>query len=124
MTDPSTGERASATGATTTSPTGSRRDADQTGDAARGTDSERGHERSCRLCDRGLSRSDPASLVAYVELPDDGVYEVVWVSVGLGTAYYPSLEELFLAAIERLDGSRSLGAVKPEPIPHRPPARI
>lgn len=81
-------------------------------------------DRSWRLCDRGLARTDPASLVAYVELLDDGVYEVVWVSVGVGTAHYASLEELFLAAIDRLDRARSLGAVKPEPIPHRPPASV
>lgn len=48
MTDPSTGERVSTTGATTTSPTGSRRDAEQTGDPARGTEIERGHERRVR----------------------------------------------------------------------------
>lgn len=79
-------------------------------------------DRSWRLCDRGVSRTDAASLVAYVELLDDGMYEAVWVSVGLGTGRFATLEGLFRAAVEMLDNSRSLGAFKPAPIPHRPPA--
>ena len=79
-------------------------------------------DRSWRLCDRGFSRSDAASLVAYVELLDNGMYEAVWVSVGLGSARFATLEGLFRAAVEMLEQSRSMGAFKPEPIPHRPPA--
>jgi hypothetical protein len=78
--------------------------------------------RSWRLCDRSVARTDAASLIAYVELLDSGMYEVVWVSIGFGTARYPSLETVFRAASRMLKRSRSGGAFKPEPIPHRPPA--
>lgn len=81
-------------------------------------------DRSWRLCDRAVPPSDPASLVAYVEELADGSYEAVWVSVGLGCARYPSLEPLLAEAIDRLDQGRSLGALKPHHIPHRPPARV
>ncbi|MEI3847252.1 MULTISPECIES: hypothetical protein [unclassified Microbacterium] len=81
-------------------------------------------DRSWRLCDRALTYSDPASVIAYVEELEDGTYEAVWVSVGLGFARYPSLEPLLADAIERVDSGRSLGALKPQHIPHRPPARV
>lgn len=80
-------------------------------------------DRSWRLCDRGVARSDAASVVAYVELLDSGMYEAVWVSVGLGSARFASVDALFRAAVEMLRQSRSLGAFKPAHIPHRPPAR-
>jgi hypothetical protein len=80
-------------------------------------------DRAWRLCDRGVPGGDVASLVAYVELLDSGAYEAVWVSVGLGSARFTSLDMLLRAAVEKLDQCRSLGACKPEPIPHRPPAR-
>lgn len=79
-------------------------------------------ERSWRLCDRSVARSDAASVVAYVELLDTGMYEAIWVSVGFGSTRYPSMEGLFRAAVRMLDSSRSSGALKPQPIPHRPPA--
>ena len=79
-------------------------------------------DRAWRLCDRGVARSEVASVVAYVELLDSGVYEVVWVSVGIGSAKFPSMEGVFRAAVEMLKQSRSLGAFKPAPIPHRRPA--
>ena len=79
-------------------------------------------DRSWRLQDRAVDRADASRLVAYVELRDDGVYEAVWVSVGWGTARFTSLEMLFLSAVQMLEQSRSLGALKPAPIPHRPPA--
>ncbi len=81
-------------------------------------------DRCWRLCDRGVSRRDAASVVAYVEMLDDGSYEAVWVSAGLGSARFPSLERLFLAALRLLEESRSQGAGKPTPIPHRPPAVV
>jgi hypothetical protein len=79
-------------------------------------------DRAWRLRDRAIGRDDPSSLVAYVEQRDDGMYEAVWVSVGCGTARFASLEMLFLAAVQMLEQCRSLGALKPDPIPHRPPA--
>lgn len=79
-------------------------------------------ERSWRLCDRSVARSDAASVVAYVELLDTGMYEAIWVSVGFGSTRYPSMEGLFRAAVRMLDSSHSSGALKPQPIPHRPPA--
>jgi hypothetical protein len=79
-------------------------------------------ERSWRLCDRSVARSDAASVVAYVELLETGMYETVWVSIGFGTARYPTLEAMFRAALRMLERSRSSGAFKPQPIPHRPPA--
>ncbi|WP_341998358.1 hypothetical protein MRBLWH7_000225 [Microbacterium sp. LWH7-1.2] len=80
-------------------------------------------DRAWRLCDRAVARSEVASVIAYVELLDSGAYQAVWVSVGLGSARFSSLEALFRAAVEMLEQSRSLGALKPAPIPHRPPAR-
>jgi hypothetical protein len=80
-------------------------------------------DRSWRLCDRGVASNDVASVVAYIELLDSGAYEAVWVSVGFGSARFSSLESLLRAALEKLHQNRSLGACKPEPIPHRPPAR-
>ncbi|MFF2488300.1 hypothetical protein ACFVSU_17990 [Microbacterium sp. NPDC058062] len=80
-------------------------------------------DRAWRLCDRGVARSEVASVIAYVEQLDSGAYEAVWVSVGLGSARFASLEGLFRAAVQMLEQSRSLGALKPAPIPHRPPAR-
>ncbi|MFB7893904.1 hypothetical protein ACFC1I_17020 [Microbacterium sp. NPDC056044] len=79
-------------------------------------------DRAWRLCDRGVARSEVASVIAYVEQLDSGAYEAVWVSVGLGSARFATLESLFRAAIQMLEQSRSLGALKPAPIPHRPPA--
>lgn len=79
-------------------------------------------DRSWRLCDRSVARSDAASVVAYVELLDTGTYEAIWVSVGFGATRYPSMEGLFRAAVRMLAYSRSSGALKPQPIPHRPPA--
>lgn len=79
-------------------------------------------DRSWRLCDRSVARSDAASVVAYVELLDSGMYEAIWVSVGFGSTRYPSMEQLFRAAVRMLEGSRTSGALKPQPIPHRPPA--
>lgn len=79
-------------------------------------------DRAWRLCDRGVARDDATSVVAYVEQLDGGAYEAVWVSVGLGAARFSSLEGLFRAAVEMLAQCRSLGALKPAPIPHRPPA--
>jgi hypothetical protein len=79
-------------------------------------------ERSWRLCDRSVARTDAASLIAYVELRENGMYEVVWVSIGFGTARYPTQEAVFRAASRMLKRARRGGAFKPEPIPHRPPA--
>jgi len=79
-------------------------------------------EQSWRLCDRSVARSDAASVVAYVELLDTGMYEAIWVSVGFGSTRYPSMEALFRAAVRMLENSHSSSALKPQPIPHRPPA--
>ncbi len=79
-------------------------------------------DRCWRLCDQGVARTEATSVVAYVELLDDGTYEAVWVSVGLGSARFTTLEGLFRAAVQMLEQCRSLGALKPAPIPHRPPA--
>jgi len=79
-------------------------------------------DRSWRLCDRSVARSDAASVVAYVELLDSGMYEAIWVSVGFGSTRYPSMEALFRAAVRMLKNSRSAVSLKPQPIPHRPPA--
>ena len=75
-----------------------------------------------RLCGRGVVSEEGAGVIAYVELLDSGAYEAVWVSVGLGSARFSTLEDLFQAATQMIEHSRSLGAMKPEPIPHRPPA--
>jgi hypothetical protein len=79
-------------------------------------------DRSWRLCDRSVARSDAASVVAYVELLETGMYEAIWVSVGFGSTRYPSMEALFRAAVRMLENSHTSGALKPQPIPHRPPA--
>lgn len=79
-------------------------------------------DRAWRLCDQGVPRTEPTSVVAYVEQLDSGAYEAVWVSVGLGSARFTSLEGLFVAAVQMLEQCRSSGALKPAPIPHRPPA--
>ncbi|MBD3942336.1 hypothetical protein IF188_11565 [Microbacterium sp. NEAU-LLC] len=79
-------------------------------------------DRSWRLCDSSVAGTDATSVVAYVELHDDGVYEVVWVSVGIGSARFLTLESLFRAALRLLEQSVSFGPFKPSPIPHRPPA--
>lgn len=78
-------------------------------------------ERSWRLCDRSVARH-ASSVVAYVELLPTGMYEVIWVSIGFGTSRYPSLEALLRAAVTMMSRARSSGSLKPEPIPHRPPA--
>jgi hypothetical protein len=80
-------------------------------------------DRCWRLCDRSVARSDAASVVAYVELLDDGTYEAVWVSIGIGTARFPTLESLLRASLGLLGQSVSTGPFKPSPIPHRRPAR-
>lgn len=77
---------------------------------------------SWRLCDRSVAGCDAASVVAYVEQLDDGGYEAVWVSVGIGSARFTTLESLFHAALRLLEQSASFGPLKPSPIPHRPPA--
>ena len=79
-------------------------------------------DRCWRLCDRNVAGSDAASVVAYVELMDDGVYEAVWVSIGIGSARFVTLESLFGAALQLMAQSMSFGPFKPSPIPHRPPA--
>ncbi|MFD4958675.1 hypothetical protein [Microbacterium sp. NPDC058389] len=79
-------------------------------------------DRAWRLCDRSVSRRDAASVVAYVELLDDGVYEAVWVSAGIGSARFTTLESLLRATLRLLEQSVSLGPFAPSPIPHRPPA--
>ena len=78
-------------------------------------------DRSWRLSDREVEPGDPAGLVAYVERLDTGAYQAVWVSVGWGSARFASLEDLLHTGAELLEQSRSLGAFKPAPIPHRPP---
>jgi len=79
-------------------------------------------DRSWRLCDRRVSGRDAASVVAYIELLDDGVYEAVWVSAGVGSARFATLESLMRASLRLLEQSVSFGPFKPSPIPHRPPA--
>jgi len=79
-------------------------------------------ERSWRLCDRSVSGKDAASVVAYVELLDDGAYEAVWVSIGIGSARFTTMESLLRASLRLLERSVSFGPLKPSPIPHRPPA--
>ena len=59
-------------------------------------------ERSWRLCDRSVRRTDAESVVAYVELLDSGMYEAVWVSIGFGSKRYPSLDLVFTAAARML----------------------
>jgi len=79
-------------------------------------------DRSWRLCDRSVPGSDAASVVAYVEQLDDGTYEAVWVSVGIGSARFTTIESLLRASLRLLEQSVSFGPFKPSPIPHRPPA--
>jgi len=79
-------------------------------------------DRSWRLCDRSVSATDAASVVAYVEQLDDGTYEAVWVSVGIGSARFTTIESLLRASLRLLEQSVSFGPFKPSPIPHRPPA--
>lgn len=75
-----------------------------------------------RLCDHSVSSSDPASVVAYVELRPDGRYEVTWVAHGIQTRTYATMGELLSDAAEVLDDCASRAAWrKPVPIPHRPP---
>jgi hypothetical protein len=81
-------------------------------------------DRAWRLCDRSIARNDPANVVAYVELLPNDVYEVIWVSVGFGTVRYASLDRLLDDAMKLMSCRRSSGALKPAPIPHRPPAHV
>jgi hypothetical protein len=77
-------------------------------------------ETSWRLCDRAVLSDDPASLVAYVQQIDGDAYEVVWISHGAGSQRFVSLDEVFRAAIERLEAEEE-GSGKPRPIPHYRP---
>jgi hypothetical protein len=76
---------------------------------------------SWRLCDRNVLSDDPASLVAYVQQVDADAYEVVWISHGVGSARFASLDEVFRAAVDRIDQDSALGGTKPLPIPHYRP---
>ncbi|MGV9195110.1 hypothetical protein ACQ143_12265 [Microbacterium sp. MC2] len=77
---------------------------------------------SWRLCDGSAAPSDAANVLAYVELRDDGRYDVTWVVRGLGTAVFATFGDLLREAAVLLDCERSRVA-KPHPIPHRPPLR-
>jgi len=79
-------------------------------------------DRAWKLCDRRVSGRDATSVVAYVELLDDGAYEAVWVSVGFGSARFTTLESLLRASRRLLEQSVGFGPFTPSPIPHRPPA--
>ncbi|GAA5197421.1 hypothetical protein [Microbacterium jejuense] len=70
-----------------------------------------------------MSGRDAQSVVAYVELLQDGAYEAVWVSTGVGASRFTTVEAMLRAALRLLEQSVSLGPLKPSPIPHHPPAR-
>ncbi|HWJ86063.1 MAG TPA: hypothetical protein VNR62_11575 [Cellulomonas sp.] len=81
-------------------------------------------DRTWRLCDRSFASCDADSVVAYIELRDNGMYEVTWVSHGVGTATYETLGELLRDAGELFARTPPRGAGKPIPIPHRPPLAL
>ena len=81
-------------------------------------------DRSWRLCDRSFGARDADSVVAYIELRNDGRYEVTWVSIGVGTAVYDTLGDLLRDAADLFAVARPRGATKPIPIPHRPPLAV
>ena len=76
---------------------------------------------SWRLCNRAVTDSDPASLVAYVEQLGPAQYEAVWVSVGFGTQRFRSIDDVLRVAVETLDAAAASPVSKPIPIPHRRP---
>lgn len=76
---------------------------------------------SWRLCDRSFGANEADSVVAYIEHRDDGRYAVTWVSRGVGTATFDSLDDVLRTARALFEASRPRGATKPIPIPHRPP---
>ncbi|RZI95601.1 MAG: hypothetical protein EOO67_02210 [Microbacterium sp.] len=79
---------------------------------------------SWRLCDQSFGAREADSVVAYVEQRRDGRYGVTWVSRGVGTATFDSLEEVLRSAHALFEASRPRGATKPIPIPHRPPLAL
>lgn len=81
-------------------------------------------ETTWRLRDRAVSSSDPAGVVAHVELRPDGRYEVTWVAHGIQTRTYTTMAELLSDAADVIDDRASRKTwTKPVPIPHRPPIR-
>jgi len=80
-------------------------------------------DRTWRLCDRSAP-SSAESVVAYVERRGDGLLEATWISYGIGTATFASVDELFAAAKALLGTPVVASASKPIPIAHRPPPRF
>jgi hypothetical protein len=74
-----------------------------------------------RLCDRAVSGSDPASLVAYIERRGASSYEVVWVALPVGVQRFSQLDLVFEAAVALLHEKSAATRGKPVPIPHLPP---
>lgn len=81
-------------------------------------------DRTWRLCDHSFAACDADSVVAYIELREDALYEVTWVTHGVGTAVYETLGDLLREAGELFAASQHRGATKPIPIPHRPPLAL
>jgi len=81
-------------------------------------------ETTWRLRDRAVATCDADSVVAYVELRPDGLYEATWVAHGIGTATYPAIADLLRAAADLLGEPDRRGSHKPVPIPHRPPLAV
>ena len=80
-------------------------------------------ESSWRLCDGALQPCDAESVLAYVELRDDGRYEVIWVAHVRGRAEFDTLGEVLEWAARRLTAPVRPRTTKPIPIPHRSPRR-
>jgi hypothetical protein len=76
-------------------------------------------ESSWRVIDR-ISSDEEGMLIAYVERIPPGLYEVVWVYDGSGVSEFTTLEDVLVAAAQRLSSHVAPGT-KPVPIPHRAP---
>lgn len=81
-------------------------------------------DRAWRLCDRAAPLSSAESVIAYVEQRSDGMLETTWISHGIGTATFASVDELYTAAEALLRVPAASPASKPIPIAHRPPPRL
>lgn len=79
---------------------------------------------SWRLCDPSFGACEADSVVAYVEQRRDGRYGVTWVSRGVGTATFDTLDDVLRSARALFEATRPRGATKPIPIPHRPPLAL
>ncbi len=77
-------------------------------------------ERSWRLCDSRVARSDARYVVAYIEAVSSG-FSVVWLHGIVGRSHFPDLKGLLDFAAQAIVGTETHGATRPIPIPHFAP---